>query len=286
MQTNIVFFGNTRHSAIVQKALFEEFGLRAVVTIPDRLVGRKQVVTPSPTKIFAKEKRIPVLEADKLTPDVITQVQSLKPDFLIVTDYGLILPKQILDLPKIAALNVHHSLLPKYRGPSPASSAILAGEKISGVTVIKMTQKVDAGEMVGQTPYTLAPEETTESLLTQLNIGGAKLIVSVIKNYENIKPQPQNEADATFTKYIEKNSGLIDFDAPPEPLILDRMIRAYYPWPSVWGKIKINNKDVRIKLLPERRIQREGGKPMSKKDFLNGYPQLKEKLEKIFETSY
>src|SRR6266704_5505768 len=115
---SIIFFGNTKYSVIDAQSLYTHFGLTAVVTIPDK-VGKKDIHIQSPVKIFAIANNIPVIEASKLTPDIIEQIKQLQPDFLVVADYGLILPQILLDIPKFAPLNIHHSLLPKYRGSSP-----------------------------------------------------------------------------------------------------------------------------------------------------------------------
>ena len=287
---NIIFFGSSKYSTIVQKALFEKFGLSLTVTIPDKPVGRKQILTPSPVKKLAIENSVPVLTFDKLDKKALEQFsnETMKQfnngvDFLVVSDYGLILPKELLDLPKFAPLNVHHSLLPKYRGPSPAPTAILNGDKVSGVTIIKMTEKMDAGSILSQKEYTLVKDETTDSLLTKLNTLGAELLLGVIENFDRIKPIPQNEQKTTYTKKITKEDGFFDIDNPPSPQTLDRMIRAYSPWPGTWTKLKMESGELKIiKLLPEQMIQVEGGKPMDIKDFINGYPEAKEKIEKLF----
>ena len=315
---NVIFFGSSKYSVIVEKALFEKFGLSLVVTIPDKPVGRKQILTPSPVKKFAESviasaaskklvplrerndeaissqtrlprslsvarNDIPIITTDKLDKNIIDQIAKYNPDFLVVADYGLILPNELLDFPKYAPLNVHHSLLPKYRGPSPAPSAILNGDKVSGVTVIKMSEKMDAGDILSQEEYTLRPEETTDSLLTKLNELGVELVLGVIENFDKIKQIPQNEQKVTYTKKITKEDGFFDIDNPPSPQTLDRMIRAYSPWPGTWTKLKMESGELKIiKLLPEQMIQVEGGKPMDIKDFINGYPEAKEKIEKLF----
>ena len=316
----IIFFGNTKYSVIVAKSLHNEYGLSSIVTIPDRPIGRKKILTPSPVKQFALENNIPVLNGDsfysssgaKRSREVskdssrpirqaqgrqartisIYDIAKLQPDFLIVADYGLILPKELLAIPKFAPLNVHHSLLPKYRGPSPAPTAILNGDKISGVTIIQMTGEVDAGPILAQKEYQLKPDETTDSLLTELNTLGGKLVVDVIKNYETLKPIAQDESAASMTKRMTKQDGYIDFSNPPSPEQLDRMIRAYYPWPTVWTRAFLRprlasqgealQKESIVKFLPGNLIQVEGGKPMSVKDFLNGYPEMKGVIEKLF----
>src|ERR1035437_4619807 len=150
----IVFFGNTKHSLIGAKIIQKELGFSLVVTIPN-----------SPLEKFAIEEKIPYLLVTKLNDEVIEKIAAIETDFLVVEDYGLILPTKLLEVPKYASLNIHHSLLPKYRGPAPAPAAILAGDKISGVSIIKMSSKVDAGAIFAQKEYVLKETETTDSLL-------------------------------------------------------------------------------------------------------------------------
>lgn len=255
----IIFFGNTKYSTIGLKIINSIYPISLVITIPD-----------SPVKQLAKKINIPTLETDKLDQDIINKIAQLKPDFAVVEDYGLILPKQLLDLPKYAPLNIHHSLLPKYRGPSPAPTAILGGEEISGVTIIRMNEEVDAGDILAQQKYTLSYDETTESLLNKLNEMGGNLMISVIKQYcqGSQKPIPQDPRKATYTKHFTKQDGYFDVNKPPESEVLDRMVRAYHPWPGTWTKWK----DKIVKFLPNGLLQMEGKKAISYKDFLNGYP--------------
>jgi methionyl-tRNA formyltransferase len=196
-----------------------------------------------------------------------------------VADYGLILPKSLLALPIYAPINVHHSLLPKYRGPSPAPSAILGGEKISGVSIIFMTDKVDAGDILKQTSYTLKPDETTDSLLTELNILGSKAIIEVIEQYlaGNIISKKQDEAKATYTTYMKKTDALINLSE--DPALNWRKIRAYGKWPGTYFITKKKGKDLKVKIakakydegtLTIERIIPENGKEMAYDDFLRG----------------
>lgn len=266
----IVFFGNTKYSLIGAKIIHKKLELSFIVTIKN-----------SPVEKFAVEQKIPFLAVDKLDKTIIQQIKSLNPDFLVVEDYGLILPTQLLAVPKFASINIHHSLLPKYRGPSPAPSAILADEKKSGVTIIHMSDKVDAGDIYDQTEYILKPGETTDSLLTELNLLGGQLAITTIKNIlkGNVKHAKQNEKEATHTGYMKKSDGFVDLGNPPDKDELDRMIRAYYPWPGVWTKTNVNaNTEKIVKFLPNNQIQVEGKKEMSYKDFLNGYPDANLKL--------
>ena len=313
----ILFFGSSKYSTIVASALNKTFGLTLVVTIPDRTIGRKKILTPSPVKQFAIDNNVPVLTFDKLDKEAVEKIKaSLKnvipsaveesltsksvekdpsmhpsdavwmtkavPDFLVVADYGLILSDTLLQLPKYVPLNVHHSLLPKYRGPSPAPTTILHGDKISGVSIIHMTDEVDAGPILAQQKYTLKADETTDSLLTILNTLGGELVVDVIKNFGSTKPVAQDESKATFTKHMTKQDGFIDLENPPSPAKLDRMIRAYYPWPKVWTKCEVRSQKFEVlNFLPKQKIQVGGGKAMSIKDFLNGYPEMKEPISKL-----
>lgn len=256
----IIFFGNTKYSIIGAEIVNTTYPIMLFITIPN-----------SPVKFLAKKLNTPVIETTKLDKTILEKIKKMNPDFLIVEDYGLILPKQLLSIPKYAPLNIHHSLLPKYRGPAPAPFAILNGDKVSGVTIIKMNEEVDEGEILAQTEYALSENETTDSLLTKLNEMGAQLLISVIKKYlaGAQKPVVQTEsASATFTRRFEKKDGYFDIEHPPSLEKLDRMIRAFYPWPTVWtrwnGKI--------VKFLPGGLLQMEGKKPISFKDFLNGYP--------------
>lgn len=282
---NIVFFGSTKYSVIAAKALHNHFGLTATVTLNDRPDPHTKKNISNPVKFFSLQHEIPCITTDILTAKYMQRIVETKPDFIIVLDYGLILPKRILTLPSYAALNIHPSLLPKYRGPSPVPSAILAGETVSGVTIIEMTNEVDAGNMLAQKEYILKSNETTESLLTILDSLGGQLTISVINDYLNgtITKTPQDHKKATFTQKYQKSDGYVDLENPPDKQHLDRMIRAFYPWLNVWTIITLHNRNMRIKLLPEKKVQVEGKNPINLKDFFNGYPEMKQKFANIFE---
>lgn len=270
----LIFFGNSKYSKIGLEIIQTSFFISLILTIPD-----------SPVKQFGNRKKIPVLETNQLNNEIVDKISSLKPDFLIVEDYGLILPDRLLSMPKFAPLNIHHSLLPKYRGPSPAPTAILNGEKISGVTIIEMTSEVDAGNILTQKAYKLAPDETTDSLLIKLNKMGGELAVEVIKQYlkGTARPKKQDPKQATHTKFISKKDGYFDISNPPDQEKFDRMIRAYYPWPNVWTRLRQDYggqalKGKIVKFYPGGLIQMEGKKIMPLKDFLNGYPNFPLKI--------
>lgn len=287
---NIIFFGNTKYSLIGAQTIHNQIGISHIVTIPDRPDKRGRM-QESPLKTFGKENNIPVIEINKITDETVEQIAALKPDFFVVEDYGLILPEKLLEIPQVVALNIHHSLLPKYRGSSPAPTALLNGDKVTGVSVIKMTAQLDAGDILGQKEYEIKPEDTTDSLLVVLNELGGELIVPILKDYANIKAEPQDDSQVVSTKMMKKEDGYIDVNNPPQPEKLDRMIRAYYPWPSVWTLLRLQAsegqaKEKRVIFLPGKMIQVEGKNPMSVKDFINGYPELKEVIKKLFETNH
>ncbi|HSD98802.1 MAG TPA: methionyl-tRNA formyltransferase [Patescibacteria group bacterium] len=289
----IVFFGSSKYSVIDEKAFSEKIGLSLVVTLPDRTHPKTKQLLPNPVKKYAAEQKIPVITTEKLTPDIVDQIKKIEPDFLVVADYGLILPKNLLQLPKKAAINVHHSLLPKYRGPAPVPFALLNGEQTVGVTIILMTPTVDAGDILAQEKYSVEPEDTTDSILTKLNELGSQLAIKVVENFDEYfqKRTPQNESQATFTHFMKKDDGFVSEKTPKEQI--QRMIHAYFPWPGVWTKAQIKNKETRIKLLPSSShpeldsgsshclIQIEGKKPVTYKDFINGYAEGKEILQKL-----
>lgn len=286
MKPKIIFFGSSKYSVIDAKALNESFGLATIITSPDKPKGRKRELTPSPPKKFALENSVPVLTADELEENLIEKIRSLEPDFLVVADYGHILPDKLLKVAKYEALNIHHSLLPKYRGPTPAPSAILAGETETGVTIIKMTSDVDAGPIYSQEKYKIKPNETTDSLLTALNTIGGRLVVKTIGDIVNgiDKPKPQGKFPTGYTERLSKQSGQIDIENPPDQKTLDRMIRAYHPWPGVWAEVQGNGNKLRIKILPGNKIQPEGKKPMTIKEFQNGYPNIAQKISTLFDS--
>ncbi len=276
----IIFFGNTKYSLIGAKIIHSKLGISHIITIPDRPDKRGRLI-PSPLKTFGIANNIPVMEVNKITEKTIQEITALKPDFFVVEDYGLILPTKLLKIPKYEALNIHHSLLPKYRGSSPAPTALLSGDTVTGVSVIKMTDKLDAGDILGQKEYEIKSDDTTDSLLTVLNELGGELIVPILKEYENAKSTAQNENEVVLTHMMKKEDGYIDAGSPPDAEKLNRMIRAYFPWPTVWTKMTINGQEKIVKLLPGQKLQVEGKNPMSVKDFINGYPELEEIIQKL-----
>ena len=205
-----------------------------------------------------------------------TLVDSLqKADLAVVAAYGKILTKDELNTPKYGSINVHPSLLPKYRGPSPIQQAILNGDKISGITIIKMDDRVDHGPIIYQEALELSDKDNFDTLSKKVFEKAAQVLPQVISDFiqGKIELLAQTDTDASYCNLLTRDSGYFDLPAGRQalnklPENLDRMIRAYYPWPGVWTRW--SNKIV--KFYPEGKIQMEGKKIISLPEFLNGYP--------------
>lgn len=294
-KTKIVFFGTPEFSATILKSVISDKSLAVscVVTQPDKPVGREQIFTPSPVKILAQKHKILVF--DYVDPTLILyNVAKVRPDLIIVAAFGKILPSKILKIPKFGCLGVHPSLLPRYRGPTPVSSAILNGEKETGITIFLLDEKIDHGPILAQGKIKLGSDETTPILKARLaELGGNLLIETVPKLIEGkIKPKPQSHKKAIHTKLLSKKDGFVPWKKivlatqnqvrppplPLAPLQVERMIRAFAPWPGVWTEIKIKKKRLKIlkahlekgRLLFDQ-VQFEGKKPISGEEFRRGY---------------
>lgn len=232
----IVFFGTPQISAVGLQHFMDDttIDVVAVVTNPDALLGRKQILTPSPVKTLAIQHTIPVFTPQKASdPDFIKSLEDLHADFFVVISYGKILPQNLIDIPKKGTYNLHFSLLPAYRGASPVQSAILQGEKISGITLFKIVPELDAGDIVFQESWNIA-DKTTQQCLTELQEEGAKHFVSFVKNYDMYPHIPQNHTLATFCKKIEKISGEV-FPKTESAISIWRKYLAYTPWPGIYS---------------------------------------------------
>lgn len=280
----IAFFGTPQEVTPVLDTLVQQFDVALVITTPDQPVGRKRTLTPPPVKITAQKHTIPVIQPKKLDETANQQIRDANIELFITASYGKIIPQHILSLPKYGAINVHPSLLPKYRGPTPIQTALLKQEKKSGITFLLMDQQIDHGPILLQIPYAIHDSDTFASLMNDMFLKSASILPDVIIKFINgdITPVKQNESSATFTQSISKNDGYLEMQKLPDKTQINAMIHAYYPWPGVWTKVTINDKELRIKLLPQKRLQIEGKSPVSIKDFVNGYPALKEFVEKVY----
>lgn len=205
-------------------------------------------------------------------------VDSLKEaDLAVIASFGHILTEEELSLPKFGCINVHPSLLPKYRGSSPIQSAILNEDKTTGITIIKIDEEVDHGPIIYQETLELSDKDNFDILSKKMFLRSAEILPKIIKDFtsDKITPIPQDHSDATFSEKLTRESGYFDINTPPNPEKLNRMIRAYYPWPGVWTRFRpsgSNGQAKIVKFLPEGLLQIEGKKAISVKDFLNGYP--------------
>lgn len=229
-----------------------------VVTAPDKAVGRNQTVTPPPAKVVAQKYNIPVAQPEKIR-NLELEIKNLNPDLIIISAYREIIPKEILDIPKYGSLNVHPSLLPLYRGPSPIQAAILNGERKTGVTIILMDEKIDRGPILTQRSLMIEEAETAKTLAEKLaNLGTSLLLETIPKRLKDlIKPVPQDESKVTFTKVLTRDDGKIIWKKTAEEL--EREIRAYFPWPgsyTIWSK---TGKLLKIKILKARVFKFAGG---------------------------
>ena len=209
----------------------------AVITKPDSCSGRNLLVNKSPVKLVAEkqEKEIKILQPEKIK-DIIPEIEELNPELIVVVAYGKILPKRILDIPKYSCLNVHGSLLPKYRGASCIQGPILNGDKTSGITIMKMDEGMDTGDIIKKVEINLDENETGTTLLEKIIELAKNNISPIISDYiiGNLKPEKQNEAEATYVTLIEKEAGHLNFTTDTATEI-ERKIRAYSPWPGTYA---------------------------------------------------
>lgn len=281
----VVFFGTPHFVIPILSALLENFDVVGIVTAPDKKAGREQELTPSPIKKHYQDylyNASPAYPATILTPETISQeivdkITPLKPEIFITAAYGKILPRYLLDIPSLGALNIHPSLLPLHRGPSPIQQTILNGDDVTGVCIMKMDEEMDHGPLLKSLPQEVHPTDTFTTLTKHLFEKAADILPEVIRDFTSgkITPVEQNHEKATYTKIIKKDDGYFDLNNPPTKEQLDRMTRAYHPWPTAWTRWE----EKIIKFHPFGIIQMEGKKPIPAKDFFNGYPHLREKFK-------
>lgn len=274
----IIFFGASKYVLPTIETLKKNFELALVVTTernPDDTI-------PS----FCKQNKIPCKTIKKIDSEVIRQIKEQGAELGVLAYFGVILPEELLEIFPKGILNIHPSLLPLYRGPTPVQSAILNNDAETGVTIIRLDDQMDHGPILGQTKEEIRKDDTTPSLHDRLFRKGAELLKEIIPQYVDgaLNPKEQYHDEMTLShKDFTREDGYFDSKNPPSKEKLDLMIRALYPWPSAWTRLNINNKEQIVKFLPENKLQVEGGKPMSVKDFLNGYPTLRQQLEKLLQ---
>ncbi|MBI4091879.1 MAG: methionyl-tRNA formyltransferase [Candidatus Levybacteria bacterium] len=274
MKGKIVFFGAGPYVSRTVEVLIREFEVYVFTTETDR---------NDPLLLYCIHTNIPHFSIKKFDHEVIVDIKKIGAKIAVLAYFGLIIPDDVLDLFDLGIINIHPSLLPKLRGPTPVQAAILAGEKTTGVSIIKLDEEVDHGPILGMINHTIAPNDTSDSLYRTLFKMGGDLLIRALPKYiaGKLALQEQDHSKATFTERLTRYSGLIDLTKPPQPLQLDRMIRAYYPWPGVWFRTKLNGVERTVKLFPEQKIQVEGKNIMKLSDFANGYPEGRLILSKL-----
>ena len=298
----IVFMGTPDFSVPALEALAGAgHQVVAAVTQPDKPKGRGKAVQMTPVKEKALELGIPVYQPVKVRePEFVEKLRSMEPDAIVVVAFGQILPKSILELPKYGCINIHASLLPKYRGAAPIQWAVIDGEKESGITTMYMDEGLDTGDMLEKVVIPLEEKETGGSLHDKLSAAGGQLILSTLKGLEEgtLKGTPQGDSDTCYAKMLKKSLG--DIDWTMDGAAIERLIRGLNPWPSAYtclhGKtLKIWDADVLEQeygvqpgtvaevskssliiqtgkgSLSVRSLQLEGKKRMDIEDFLRGY---------------
>lgn len=280
----IIFFGSDQYSLLVLNQIVsdERFKLKAVVTH----------TSPCLVETYAKILfEVKFTTAKKFDKKFMSNVKKLKPDVGVLASFGKILPKEILNIPKHGILNIHPSLLPQYRGPTPVPTAILNGDQETGVTIIKMDEKADHGPILSQFKEEIRPDDTAESLLERLFAAGAKVLTTILPAYleGKIELREQDDSQATFTKKLARDDGKINWKK--SGVFNERFIRAMFPWPGAWTMMRLKNEKTekqknlkRLKILKVHleanklvldKIQLEGKKPVTWKQFQEGYPEAR-----------
>ncbi|MFN8482109.1 MAG: methionyl-tRNA formyltransferase [Anaerolineae bacterium] len=207
-----------------------------VLTQPDRPSGRGRAVVESPVKSVAVAAGLPILQPRSLRkdPSAVERVRQLAPDLIVVAAYGLILPPSVLAIPRLGNINVHASLLPRWRGAAPITYALLEGDAVTGVTIMLMDEGMDTGAILTQVEEPIRPDDTTGSLSARLAQAGAALLGETLPRWAaaEIEPQPQPQDGVTYTRLIKKEDGAIDWQRPAAAI--ERAVRAYQPWPTAY----------------------------------------------------
>jgi len=217
------------------RALANVYELVGVVTQPDRASGRGRGLKSPPVKIVAQELGIPIMQPEKLrTPEAMEQLRAWNPDLIVVAAFGQILRKDVLDLPRFGCLNVHASLLPRWRGAAPINAAILHGDEETGVTIMKMDVGLDTGPMLARRSIRLTRDDTAGSVTGTLSHLGAELLIETLPDYLSgkITPTPQPQEGTTYAPMLKKEEGRLNFTRPAEEL--ERRVRAFNPWPGAF----------------------------------------------------
>lgn len=231
----IIFLGTPDFAKnVLQKLINSKHQVVAVVCQPDRLVGRKQILTSPPTKILAQENNIPVYQFDKIKKEGIEPLKKLNADIMITSAYGQILNQELLDLTPYGVINVHGSLLPKYRGSSPVQWALINGEKVTGATIMKTDIGMDTGDMIEKVYVDIEDNDTVSSLLKKISDKGGDLLLKVLDDLENGKAKftKQNQSESSYYPMLDKEMAKIDFNKTNDQIC--NFIRGLEEWPTAY----------------------------------------------------
>jgi len=300
-----LFLGTDWESVETLKTLFKDprFEIIGVITQPDKKVGRKKIITPSKVKVFAIENDIPVYHTEAKEERYKEALNLFKPELVVCKAFGEIVPNFFLEYPKYKAINIHFSLLPKYRGAVPIQKAILEGEKVTGITIMLMSEGLDEGDILEQVEEKILDSDTNQSLRERLVKKSKNVLPDILERWvkEEISPREQDSSQATYCwkKDISKENAEIDWELE-DPEYIERKIRAMIPWPVAWsmmggkrmkifkakvvemnsdtqpGEIFIENGNLYIgtktssKMLTIKELQIEGKKQMSSEEYLRG----------------
>jgi methionyl-tRNA formyltransferase len=238
--TKIVFMGTPDFSVPVLRQIIKDgYEVIGVVTQPDRPVGRKKVLMPPPVKVEAIKQGIPVYQPEKIRQEEeLAKILALEPDLIVTAAFGQILPKKLLDAPKYRCINVHASLLPELRGGAPIHYAIMQGKKKTGVTIMYMVEKLDAGDILTSVEVPISEDDNVGTLFEKLSSAGAELLSETLPLLLNgrLTPKPQNEAEATFATNIKREQEQIDWEKTGEEIY--NHIRGLNPWPVAFSTLE------------------------------------------------
>ncbi len=235
MSVRIVFMGSPEYAIPSLNSLLESYDLVGIVTQPDKPAGRNQVLTPPPVKLWALDNGIPFIQPSRLRePQAMEQLHAWNPDIIIVAAFGQILRKDVLTLPFHGCVNVHASLLPRWRGAAPIQASILNGDPITGVTIMQMDPGIDTGPILSQRSMQISSDDISLTISQKLSVLGAELLIETLPGYLQgvISPIIQDENLATYAPMIKKEEGMLDFSN--SSTYLSNMVRAFNPWPGTY----------------------------------------------------
>ncbi|HOV21663.1 MAG TPA: methionyl-tRNA formyltransferase [bacterium] len=253
----IIYFGSDEFGIPSLYELKKNFNLLTIITTPDKPKGRGQKVLPTPTKIWAIENKIEVLTPAEFDENFISKLKSLNPDLIVLISYGKKLPVEILKIPKLCSINLHPSLLPKYRGPAPIEWCLINGEEETGITVIKMEENIDAGEIIEQRKFPILPDDDAITLKNRLSNEGSKILISAIEKIKKGERGEKQKGIPSYARKLKKEDGKINWEKSAKDI--HNLVRGVIEWPTAYTYIETKNGKKLIKIF-KTEIEKESGK--------------------------